>query len=397
LRRLDRLVLKEMFGPWLFGVGIFTVLIFAATYLLSFTELLAAGAGLMLVIKLTALTLPAILAKTFSMAMLLAALLAFGRLSSDSEVVAMRAAGSSIGRIMVPVAWFGLFAAVLTFWFQEQVVPFASSQALNLRADLEGAVRGATAGPTAVLTRQGDKQLLITATQVLVQSRIMKNAQVTVFDEGEPYEDVNANDRWDSTEPYTDTNDNGIWDSEVLTPTATLYAGEMQYTNEKDWKIRGKATIVVGNTFSTVENAEPWSEGMPQPDMSIEDAIMSQIRNPDQFTMKELSARIEKMKQLPQPNRKQIANLEYMYYNKVSVPLAALVFALVGAPLGIRNHRTGAASGFWVSVLIIFCYMMLANFMAVYAQGGVLPPYLASFTPLVIGLLVAAVTIHRKN
>jgi lipopolysaccharide export system permease protein len=69
----------------------------------------------------------------------------------------------------------------------------------------------------------------------------------------------------------------------------------------------------------------------------------------------------------------------------------------VGAPLGIRNHRTGAASGFWVSVIIIFAYMMTVNFMAQFALGGKIPPSVASFTPIVIGMIFAAYTIHRKN
>src|SRR6188474_1121489 len=106
MRRVDRLVIKEIFGPWLFGVAIFTVLIWAGSFLFKFTEYLVSGIEMSTVIKLTVLTLPAIMAKTFSMATLLAGLLAFGRLSSDSEIVALRAAGASIGRIMRPVGVF---------------------------------------------------------------------------------------------------------------------------------------------------------------------------------------------------------------------------------------------------------------------------------------------------
>jgi len=69
----------------------------------------------------------------------------------------------------------------------------------------------------------------------------------------------------------------------------------------------------------------------------------------------------------------------------------------VGRPLGIRNHRTGAAAGFWLSIMIIFAYMTTANFMAQFALGGKIPPWAASFTPIVVGFLVAVYTIHRKN
>ncbi len=92
-----------------------------------------------------------------------------------------------------------------------------------------------------------------------------------------------------------------------------------------------------------------------------------------------------------------MANLEYGYYNKIALPLAAFVFALVGAPLGIRNHRTGAAAGYVLSVAIILGYFVLSNVMGVLAQGRNVPPIVASFLPVVAGTILAVVTIRRKN
>jgi lipopolysaccharide export system permease protein len=94
---------------------------------------------------------------------------------------------------------------------------------------------------------------------------------------------------------------------------------------------------------------------------------------------------------------KQIANLEYGYFNKMAVPLAAFVFGLLGAPLGIRNHRSGVAAGYMISIVIIFGYFFVANIMGVMATGEVIPAWLAAFTPVIIGCLLAVVTIHRRN
>lgn len=372
MKRIDKLVITELLGPWLFGVGIFTVLIFAGTYLLRFTEYMTLGFGIGTVIKLTLLTLPSVMSKTFSMAMLLAALLSFGRLSSDTEVVALRAAGASIGRIMVPVAAFGLCVAALNFWFDEQVVPFATAQAGILEADLKNTARTGTAGATAITVQDGDRLLLIAATEVVISRQEMLNAQITV---------LQPNSKEESTD---------------LQPTATLYASRLVYRDKKNWKIEGGGRIVTAEGTTRIDG-DVWPTSIPNPDVSIQDLLASKLKNADTMKMSEFATQIARLKRSPHPDTKQIANLEYMYYNKISVPLAALVFALVGAPLGIRHHRTGAATGFWLSVVIIFGYTMLANFMAVYAQGGQLAPYLASFTPLVIGLAFAIVTIHRKN
>ena len=106
---------------------------------------------------------------------------------------------------------------------------------------------------------------------------------------------------------------------------------------------------------------------------------------------------IIKARQNPKVSRDQVANLEYGYWSKISVPFASLVFALVGAPLGIRNHRTGASTGFWMAVLIIFAYFLVTNMMSMQARGGAIPPWTAAFAPLLFGLIYAAVTIKRKN
>ena len=102
MKRIDRLVLMELAAPWGFGVALFTVLLIAAGPLVKITSFLAAGAPAGEVGKLVALLLPAVLVKTFTMAMLLAGLLGFGRLSSDSEITALKAGGASVIRILRP-------------------------------------------------------------------------------------------------------------------------------------------------------------------------------------------------------------------------------------------------------------------------------------------------------
>ena len=132
LPQIDRLIVKELVGPWIFGVGMFTSLLFAATYLGRLAGFLVGGVPISLVLELTALYLPAMIVKTFSMAMLLASLLAFGRLSGDSEIVALRAGGASLARIVLPVAVYAFLVAVITFAFDEGVVPRASTKAVQI-------------------------------------------------------------------------------------------------------------------------------------------------------------------------------------------------------------------------------------------------------------------------
>lgn len=368
MKRIDRLILGELFGPWAFGVAIFTVLIMAGTYLFKITDFVVQGVGLATVAELSALLLPGIMAKTFPMAMLLSALLSFGRLSGDSEVVALKAAGSSLSRILAPVAVFGLGVSALAFGFNELIVPAASLRAKTLQDEIARQLSGSTRQASFFPSYENGK--IVATVQALdfdFGARTLKNALVTVFDK-------------------------------EARPTFYLFANELNFTNEKEWRIKNGAWLTSFDGQKVAEfNGDIWPTDVPKQTFSPEDLLAANVRDLDALSMSQITEQINKAKANPLFDKGQIANLEFGYWNKIAVPLAAVIFALVGAPLAIRNHRTSAASGFWMSVIIIFGYMMLANFMAVWSRGGVLPAAVASFMPIVIGGVVAAFLMRVKN
>src|SRR5438270_11515973 len=119
MKLLDRYVARELFGPFVFGVGAFTLIFLSGQYLFKLTTMLAQGASLLDVAELLALHMVPLAILTFPMATLLATLLSFGRLSGDMEVVALMAGGVSFARVALPavpmglrVSAFGLFATV---------------------------------------------------------------------------------------------------------------------------------------------------------------------------------------------------------------------------------------------------------------------------------------------
>jgi lipopolysaccharide export system permease protein len=84
-------------------------------------------------------------------------------------------------------------------------------------------------------------------------------------------------------------------------------------------------------------------------------------------------------------------------WGKISMPLASLVFGLVGAPLGMRPHRGSKAVGFGMAIGIIFMYWVIYNWMYVVGKNGSLPPIVAAFSGCIIGLVVAVFLIARTR
>jgi lipopolysaccharide export system permease protein len=165
-----------------------------------------------------------------------------------------------------------------------------------------------------------------------------------------------------------------------------------------DWKVRGHVTIMPAD-LSTVIHVDDkvWPTEMPSIGQTFTQLTADRDDDFDSQTMTQLRAAIYFHRQQGDKTAEVLHNYEYGYWNKIAIPLAAISFGVLGAVLGIRNHRTGTATGFALAVAIIFGYDLLANFMNVWAMGGFIPAWAASFAPLAIGVVASGVIIWRRN
>src|SRR5919109_958276 len=116
MRVIDRYLLRELLVPFALGTGLFTFfLIIDRIYHL--TELVVTkGVPFHLVVQLLVYMLPSFLAHTLPMALLVAILLAGGRLAGDLEVIALKASGVSALRLFRPVLTVALAITTVTAW-----------------------------------------------------------------------------------------------------------------------------------------------------------------------------------------------------------------------------------------------------------------------------------------
>ena len=103
LRLLDRYVLSELLYPFIFGIASFSSIFIASSMLYRITQYMTKyGASWDSVAWLFFYSLPEVINYTFPMSMLLASLMAFGKLSGSSEIIAMKSGGISYYRIVAP-------------------------------------------------------------------------------------------------------------------------------------------------------------------------------------------------------------------------------------------------------------------------------------------------------
>ncbi|HEX8153822.1 MAG TPA: LptF/LptG family permease, partial [Thermoanaerobaculia bacterium] len=136
MKILTRYILKEMIGPTLLGFSFYTSIIlmqklFDMAGLIIRRSLTAGDVG-----NLLLLSMPHIIVLTVPMSILFGILIAIGRLSSDSEIIAMRALGISTRTIYRPVFIFTVLMFLLNFWLINDVLPRGNTKLQALQADL---------------------------------------------------------------------------------------------------------------------------------------------------------------------------------------------------------------------------------------------------------------------
>ncbi|MCL6639752.1 MAG: LptF/LptG family permease, partial [Candidatus Rokubacteria bacterium] len=125
---LDRYLLRELAAPFALGLALFTFFL-VLDRLYDLTELvITKGVPLPLVFQLLVFMLPSFLGHTLPMALLVAVLLAGGRLAGDLEITAFKAAGVSLGRLFRPVALAALAVALAAAAFTLVLTPLANRQ-----------------------------------------------------------------------------------------------------------------------------------------------------------------------------------------------------------------------------------------------------------------------------
>ena len=114
MKLLDYYIIREIIFPFIFGILAFTAIIAGSSLIFQLvSKAVKYGFGISSTIQLFIYKLPAIISLTLPMAILLATILVIGRLSADLEILALRSAGISMFRILIPILSIGLVVSLL--------------------------------------------------------------------------------------------------------------------------------------------------------------------------------------------------------------------------------------------------------------------------------------------
>jgi len=340
MRILDRYIVREVFRHAFLGLAVFTF-VFFVPQLIRLMELFVrhSGSGTQ-VLKLFLCIFPAVFVFTVPMATLIGVLLGLGRMSADSEIIALTALGISRRRILVPVGVLALAGAVVTLAMTTWLGPLALRTFRSLQADL-------------------------------ITSQVSFQLQPRVFDERFPRLVLYVNDVAASGTQW-----HGVFLAETggeggsrltLADRAIVVAEPKQ--GKVELHLQGGTT----HEFSR-EDADHYSvTAFGQSDWPIEFSGLAvaqprQVNNPER-SMRELIAD-------KGPGWRE-ARVEL--HRRLAFPIACFAFALIAVPLGAQPRRGGRAAGMLLAVILISSYYLLSVLGAGLAREGILTPAAGSW------------------
>lgn len=363
MKILDRYIVTEMLGTFLFGVCTFTLLFFSAETLMGVARMVVESeAGISVVVEYLYNRLPYVLVLTFPMSILLAALMAFGRLSGDSELVALKAGGIGFFRIFLPGFMFCVVAAGISLWMNDYWVPPTMKRSYDILIDRQRGDEFDRALITSPKVLANGQEQMIYAHSLNVKEKSMKGVFIHFFWESMRVREIYANSaRWNGE----------VW--EMDSPHIVEYDNYGRVTRE----------------LTAARGWSPMAPGESPPDPQ---ALSRREFRPEEMSRKELSAKLAQLPPVREGEddvRRKRNRYMVMFHQKLALPLTCVVFGAFGIPLGIRPHRTSTSIGLGLSLLFILLYYVLMTVGMVLGETGTLSPWAAAWTPNLLFGVVA--------
>ncbi|HSB61393.1 MAG TPA: LptF/LptG family permease, partial [Vicinamibacteria bacterium] len=370
-RLLDRYIVREMVPPTSLGLLVFTFILLIDQIPRLLAILVARSADLYTIARVFLNLLPSIFAVTIPMAFLLGVLLAFGRLASDSEIVALRAVGVSPLRLLGPVLGLSLAAGLLTFYINAVALPAANQAHRELVFSLV-----VSKARTVVKPR--------TFTEDLLPGRMMLYVSDIAADTGR-WRDVFIHDSRDPREPAVMLAREGelVIDKESRSVRVELAEGTLHTFSITD------PQRYVQARFESRGFDLPFDEFFPKLPLSKGDREM---------TLPELAREISKVQAAGRP-RKDWARFAVEWHKKFAIPTACVVFGLLGLGLSLGSRKEARSAAFALSIGVIFAYYVLIRLGEQAGDTGLMSPFLSMWAAnLVLGTVAVMLLVlnHRE-
>jgi LPS export ABC transporter permease LptF/LPS export ABC transporter permease LptG len=358
MRILDRYIVREVFRHAFLGLVVFTFVFFVPQLVRLMSLFVRHSGSGSQILKLFLCIFPGVFTFTIPMAVLIGVLLGLGRMSADSEIIALTALGIGRRRILLPVGVLALAGALATLVMSLWLGPAALRALRSLEADL-------------------------------IASQVSFQVQPRVFDERFPpfvlyINDVSASGtQWHGVFLAEAGRENGS--RVTLAENAIVIAEPKQ--GKLELHLQGGST----HEFDRTDPEHYSVTAFGQSDIPIEVSGVVPTRP------RQLSNPERPLRELAQDNTTGWREARVEMYRRFAFPVACFAFALIAVPLGAQPRRGGRAAGSLIAVLLIAAYYLLFIMGAGMARQGTVPPAIGMWIADAVLALAGLVLLPRME
>ena len=358
---LDRWLFSELIGPLLFAIAMFTVLAITVGALFELVRLISEkNLPVLIATQVLLQRLPSFLVLSFPMATLFATLLAYGRLSSNSELTALRSVGVTATRMIIPALMLALVMSSLTFLFNDVLVP---------RSNRLAEVTLSSALGKAISTEKGNNIIYPRFGRVEEPDGSSSKGLLQLF--------------------YASRFQDGIMTRVTLLDFSRAGFTQMLLAERGQWNEQeAKWEFLNGQILTLTPSGSTTSADFDRYLYPLSAAPIRIAQLPKDARNMTVSEALQAEQLLQNSgDLKGARKLQVRIQEKFTFPMACLVFGLIGASLGAKpNNRTNRGQGFALSIVMILTYYLLASSFSALGVKGTLTPILAAWSPIMICL-----------
>jgi lipopolysaccharide export system permease protein len=364
MKLLDRYLLRELVGPFLFGVGV-VLMLFEGSVIFQVLNTLDQRVSLWGLARVLLFKVPYLLVWSAPVATLFASAFAINRLGRDNEITCIRGAGVSVRRICLPIATVGLLVSIAAFIANERLVPWAERQA------------------NATMRRMAIAQAI-----PQIQPNVFFNSEDYWFYIGSVQKIGTRDVAVEKVLIYHLPQDDSL--PELITAKRGRSRG-LVWEFDDGWKVVFDRDGSISTQFRFQK--EPLELNLEH---AVQDFWVNQ-RTAQEMTLSELRRQMDQLGGMSSYSSSAIRDFALDYHLRFSIPLSCLIFALLAAPLALRFARGGSFWGILLSIVLGFVYYNIIFFAKVVGSNGAIPPVVAGWSQTVIFGVLAVVLILREE
>lgn len=381
MKIITRYILREILAPFFMALLAFTSLLVINKVFNLTKYFVEKGVNPWYMVEMIVYFSPAVIVLTVPMAFLVAVVSAFGRLASDNEITAMKTAGISTSKLIVPVVGISLALSIFMVLFMDFTIPRGNKAYFKLNTEIRSKHPALVLEQDAIMEEMSSEGRKWYFREIDPETGRMKDVRI--------WERVTGG----SGTPKLITAEEGELRSFDEWTSLKLYNGTIHQFDRKD----PTKSYVVGS-FAVDEVILDISGSLDK-----EQEVRDRARN---MSIKELKEKIKKfraeMAGLPADSgRRKVIEKTWLpeysveLHKKFSIPFACLAFGLIGVPVGLIVRRGGRMVGLGVGLGVITLYYVFLMGGERIADAGIGPPFLGGWASNILTCTAAIILIIR--